>query len=104
MIRRPPRSTLFPYTTLFRSRMHSPAGTATHLPATLVVSRDPGLTPLQQSSRSILFRFLGLLTGLVTQSLVVRGLGPSAYGQFGLLGSNLQIAGQLADLGAEQNT
>src|SRR3712207_7779537 len=24
MIRRPPRSTLFPYTTLFRSRMHHP--------------------------------------------------------------------------------
>src|SRR5438270_10626718 len=30
MIRRPPRSTLFPYTTLFRSRWHAagPAGTA----------------------------------------------------------------------------
>src|SRR5256885_8751639 len=28
MIRRPPRSTLFPYTTLFRSRPHSPAGSA----------------------------------------------------------------------------
>src|SRR3712207_7721070 len=26
MIRRPPRSTLFPYTTLFRSRPHRPAG------------------------------------------------------------------------------
>src|SRR5258706_4725914 len=26
MIRRPPRSTLFPYTTLFRSQMRSPAG------------------------------------------------------------------------------
>src|SRR3989441_10734005 len=25
MIRRPPRSTLFPYTTLFRSRLHAPA-------------------------------------------------------------------------------
>src|SRR3712207_7889997 len=25
MIRRPPRSTLFPYTTLFRSRRHSPS-------------------------------------------------------------------------------
>src|SRR5258706_7931375 len=25
MIRRPPRSTLFPYTTLFRSRCHAPA-------------------------------------------------------------------------------
>src|SRR5690554_7400375 len=27
MIRRPPRSTLFPYTTLFRSRWYSPCGT-----------------------------------------------------------------------------
>src|SRR5262245_63771724 len=26
MIRRPPRSTLFPYTTLFRSHLQSPAG------------------------------------------------------------------------------
>src|SRR3989441_2746184 len=26
MIRRPPRSTLFPYTTLFRSHIHVPAG------------------------------------------------------------------------------
>src|SRR2546422_265579 len=26
MIRRPPRSTLFPYTTLFRSRLHAGAG------------------------------------------------------------------------------
>src|SRR5690349_22199266 len=31
MIRRPPRSTLFPYTTLFRSQVRSPAGPA--LPA-----------------------------------------------------------------------
>src|SRR3712207_6935807 len=28
MIRRPPRSTLFPYTTLFRSRLHPGAGRA----------------------------------------------------------------------------
>src|SRR3712207_8644600 len=27
MIRRPPRSTLFPYTTLFRSRVHTKEGT-----------------------------------------------------------------------------
>src|SRR5439155_22152912 len=29
MIRRPPRSTLFPYTTLFRSRRHQPVNRAT---------------------------------------------------------------------------
>src|SRR3712207_8441634 len=31
MIRRPPRSTLFPYTTLFRSLQHSVARAAAHL-------------------------------------------------------------------------
>src|SRR2546421_6354461 len=33
MIRRPPRSTLFPYTTLFRSRRVSGAGAARHVRA-----------------------------------------------------------------------
>src|SRR3989449_7153708 len=33
MIRRPPRSTLFPYTTLFRSRRHRPGGPGTRAPA-----------------------------------------------------------------------
>src|SRR2546430_4784098 len=32
MIRRPPRSTLFPYTTLFRSRERKPAGTRSTRP------------------------------------------------------------------------
>src|SRR2546426_262397 len=32
MIRPPPRSTLFPYTTLFRSRVFAPAGAAGALP------------------------------------------------------------------------
>src|SRR2546426_3031169 len=31
MIRRPPRSTLFPYTTLFRSCLHEPLGGAPHV-------------------------------------------------------------------------
>src|SRR5438105_8534975 len=31
MIRRPPRSTLFPYTTLFRSDSHAQSGAASHL-------------------------------------------------------------------------
>src|SRR2546425_9295381 len=37
MIRRPPRSTLFPYTTLFRSNLQAPQGARTrraHLPRT----------------------------------------------------------------------
>src|SRR2546422_2908974 len=44
MIRRPPRSTLFPYTTLFRSRQADvdlrPADVALHRPAFLRVRRD----------------------------------------------------------------
>src|SRR5687767_15249872 len=36
MIRRPPRSTLFPYTTLFRSVLAARAGHAQDLPATTV--------------------------------------------------------------------
>src|SRR3712207_7938376 len=39
MIRRPPRSTLFPYTTLFRSRDVDVAALADHL----ADRRDPGL-------------------------------------------------------------
>src|SRR5688572_32293650 len=37
MIRRPPRSTLFPYTTLFRSLLVSLPSTATAWPSTVVV-------------------------------------------------------------------
>src|SRR2546430_8876217 len=46
MIRRPPRSTLFPYTTLFRSRRRPARGTAARpagLAARARASRDHGL-------------------------------------------------------------
>src|SRR5258708_25031529 len=36
MIRRPPRSTLFPYTTLFRSRFHKPAARALGLSSSMI--------------------------------------------------------------------
>src|SRR3712207_7757592 len=40
MIRRPPRSTLFPYTTLFRSRfLHDPARDRRPLPSRVTASR-----------------------------------------------------------------
>src|SRR2546426_6906602 len=45
MIRRPPRSTLFPYTTLFRSRRHS--------------AREHGLTHTDVAERAV----IGLETG-----------------------------------------
>src|SRR5690349_23812330 len=35
MLRRPPRSTLFPYTTLFRSQVSCPAGNETRLTGTV---------------------------------------------------------------------
>src|SRR2546430_4427240 len=41
MIRRPPRSTLFPYTTLFRSRIHL-AWPGAHIPFLLVLGGMPG--------------------------------------------------------------
>src|SRR3712207_8820795 len=44
MIRRPPRSTLFPYTTLFRSRRHT-------MPAHASVLELIGDTPMVQAQR-----------------------------------------------------
>src|SRR2546426_5390870 len=40
MIRRPPRSTLFPYTTLFRSRMHAGSGSVQSLTTDLGLARE----------------------------------------------------------------
>src|SRR5256885_7987693 len=42
MIRRPPRSTLFPYTTLFRSRADLPVGPGQRLPQRLLGIGVPG--------------------------------------------------------------
>src|SRR5688572_31115907 len=41
MIRRPPRSTLFPYTTLFRSQRRGGAGAATHGRTAVRIPRQP---------------------------------------------------------------
>src|SRR3712207_8962035 len=46
MIRPPPRSTLFPYTTLFRSRLRS---TAQGLTAAIAADRPEALAALQQA-------------------------------------------------------
>src|SRR5574341_1431143 len=58
MIRRPPRSTLFPYTTLFRSVLVDPAlpQSGTGLPAWQVVARFAPLVVPQVGSRYIGFR------------------------------------------------
>src|SRR5258707_3486765 len=47
MIRRPPRSTLFPYTTLFRSRAASPAASLTGIPG--IAEPTPRAQPSHQS-------------------------------------------------------
>src|SRR3712207_8349952 len=54
MIRRPPRSTLFPYTTLFRSALFLPASRKAHRSRRPICSRDAAmcLTAYVQSSRS----------------------------------------------------
>src|SRR5688572_31313659 len=51
MIRRPPRSTLFPYTTLFRSENRAPRGSAFSLRWRLRCSRQP-CSHLRCDSRS----------------------------------------------------
>src|SRR5258705_7249070 len=44
MIRRPPRSTLFPYTTLFRSDLHTAIARAVEIARPLIESRGHRLT------------------------------------------------------------
>src|SRR2546430_16951590 len=56
MIRRPPRSTLFPYTTLFRSRLffvETPAGTAIDLGCAYTLETDRKSTRLNSSHSQI---------------------------------------------------
>src|SRR5258708_31827296 len=55
MIRRPPRSTLFPYTTLFRSHCVSECGSWPREPRQYLAERDwrpPRPKPAQSSARS----------------------------------------------------
>src|SRR5258708_31114936 len=47
MIRRPPRSTLFPYTTLFRSQLAAPRGVFHHL---MYVHPSPHVRPSDRKS------------------------------------------------------
>src|SRR2546422_7382818 len=48
MIRRPPRSTLFPYTTLFRSRIDAGLVQRVHFPCTIDTERDPVREPFDR--------------------------------------------------------
>src|SRR3712207_8341890 len=53
MIRRPPRSTLFPYTTLFRSRSSSRSSTSSPTPFASSTARDERSAPTRKRSRTI---------------------------------------------------
>src|SRR2546428_9548054 len=53
MIRRPPRSTLFPYTTLFRSPIESNETRQLEFKAPGVVARQPVKEPLQTGIKAI---------------------------------------------------
>src|SRR3712207_7397911 len=67
MIRRPPRSTLFPYTTLFRSYRFAFVGMSVLIAATsVVVLRSTGVLP----------RWLGWAGLLVALVALLRFLGP----------------------------
>src|SRR6266403_4069989 len=59
MIRRPPRSTLFPYTTLFRSRIASAHNSCRFLPkGALCATRSEEHTSELQSRRELVCRLL----------------------------------------------
>src|SRR5258708_14371889 len=66
MIRRPPRSTLFPYTTLFRSWLSPPIVRNSHAPSK--ISRPPGWPFRRESSRvaviAVIASFVGTLNRL----------------------------------------
>src|SRR3712207_1207323 len=53
MIRRPPRSTLFPYTTLFRSGGPAPADTVVRRQATAPVGSPTGAVPRLQPGAQV---------------------------------------------------
>src|SRR5205085_3770905 len=85
MIRRPPRSTLFPYTTLFRSRRdHDRDGTSSGFqerrgPERIAPEIDRKSTRLNSSHSQISYAVFCLkkkieLPGLMPQSLITPGL------------------------------
>src|SRR2546425_10694234 len=75
MIRRPPRSTLFPYTTLFRSR-HALAAALRSAPAALVAAKYPRIS--QPETIDALF-------GIADQETVPRCSAATEQGKNGIL-------------------
>src|SRR5690242_8528694 len=82
MIRRPPRSTLFPYTTLFRSwifdckfsRKENAATTAATAKITLDIDSNNGFTPRRKSRRASC-QIQGRKGSFIVRNLCLSGLG-----------------------------
>src|SRR3712207_1290822 len=92
MIRRPPRSTLFPYTTLFRSRADDVPG-----PAPLVVRRLRG--PLAARRDHRVRRCAGALMALSAFDLYSVGIGPSSSHTVGPMRAAKMFVDGLAEAG-----
>src|SRR2546430_9588381 len=65
MIRRPPRSTLFPYTTLFRSRRGAALGSLHHLLELLLAVSDVALLLAEDRRKNVIGRYKGRADHLV---------------------------------------
>src|SRR6185437_16963273 len=82
MIRRPPRSTLFPYTTLFRSRQVSWRARGSSATQTLLVDRVVNCTGADYNPRRSRDRLMGSLLeqGLASADALGLGLRTGPYG------------------------
>src|SRR5438093_4348972 len=67
MIRRPPRSTLFPYTTLFRSAAGSSSGTSRPCRPSCTTSRVPGMSVRSEEHTSELQSLTNLVCRLLLE-------------------------------------
>ena len=93
MIRRPPRSTLFPYTTLFRSDLTVDGSMATGGAVAVMLIRA-GMNPWL----ALIFAFLagmaaGFITGMLHTALGIPGILASILTQISLYSINLNILG-----------
>src|SRR2546430_14681998 len=87
MIRRPPRSTLFPYTTLFRSRRGAALGSLHHLLELLLAVSDVALLLAEDRRKNVIGRYKGradhlvelVLTHLVDQEAECREVAPLGH-------------------------
>src|SRR3712207_947519 len=83
MIRRPPRSTLFPYTTLFRSPL---LPDALQVAAEVLGAHDVALHPLLEALAVAAYLVPGLVEDVVTVVVAVGvgGVGAAGYDRYGV--------------------